>query len=681
MPYRGIIVASAILFSHAPDAAIVQADASSSSTACDLPSVDCVYGLWSSPSCGCECIPPYCRDGSGACTLPNGCVGRPWGECAVGVDCPWWDADDDDSGGDPRYCDTGPDVPAGVWVVHATLGGCCAAHHPGSAACGAGPAAATVGVDADAPDDGDDDDGDDDDPFEYVTIKFTVGDLPAEVVGAEDAGDLKAEMLFVMRWALTNLSERVEILKVTSIEEDLVLTVMPTTAAAGGEDGAFSVYYDVTVVRHPTESLGKIIIAGLRDMYPEIMEWLSGGSSRQYLVCCVYLNWCYDGGANDGTFALCSGTNEMVAWTVRFADLPSALNWEGLVRELVGIYKETLMGVERLDIVDVEVNVFDIPSPDGGNEIVSKIVTFNFTVVDKFGMNFGPVIDETLQNSKNDTLSRIQGYLDTSTTLDLAVCIDGDGAYAVCPPQELEHPFLLPFWAIITLAAVSVVLCCCISWCIFSYLNQRDESKNERNMITYIQTGKNYDNIRRRRRPLPQQRHTPSTLQSHRSRESAPPRHNETRSTRRLEHRDSNTEYLEAMPSFVFPDGKETQPKHDDGTLYLENMPSFVFDHSDALPSHLPLPADGHQEVDDTLYLENMPSFVFSHGDARPPHLPLPADGYRENPIDLSSKSDPVGFPKNCSRSDDPDEFHQYGGNCPPQRPLPSVQRKLLLEP
>jgi hypothetical protein len=366
----------------------------------------------------------------------------------------------------------------------------------------------------------------------------------------------------------------------------------------------------------------------------------------------VYLNWCYDGGANDGTFDLCSGTDETVAWTVRFADLPSALDWEGLVRELIGIYKETLMGVERLDIVDVEVNVVDLPYPDGGNETVAKDVTFDFIFIDKSGINFGPFIIETLQNSKNDTLSRIQGYLDTSTTLDLAVCIDGDGAYAVCPkpvaePQEWENPFLLPLWAIITLAAASVVLCCCISWCIISYLNQRDESKNERNMATYIQTGKNHDNIRRRRRPLPQQRHAPSRPRSQMPRESAPPRHYETRSTRRLEHRDPNTEYLEAMPSFVFPDGKETQPK----------------------------------QVDDILYLESMPSFVFDHGDTRPPHLPLPADGHRENPVDLSSKPDLGGVPENGYWSDDAEEFHQYGGNCPPQRPLPTVQRKLLLEP
>ena len=237
MSFRGIIVASAMLISHAPDAAIAQAvdTSSSSSAACDLPSVDCVYGLWSSSSCACECIPPYCVDGSGSCTLPDGCVGRPWGDCAVGVDCPWWDDDDDD--GD--YCDTGPDIPPGVWVVHATRGGCCAAHHPGSAAaCEAGGgSAAAAGADA-APDD----DDDDDDPFEYVTIKFTVGDLPADVVGSEDdAGDLKAEMSFVMRRALTDLAEKVEILKVTSIEEDLVLTVMPTTtattAAGGGRTG------------------------------------------------------------------------------------------------------------------------------------------------------------------------------------------------------------------------------------------------------------------------------------------------------------------------------------------------------------------------------------------------------------------------------------------------------------
>ena len=48
----------------------------------------CQNGIFSTETCGCQCIPPYCPDLIGDCTQPtNSCGGNPWTECVKGVDC------------------------------------------------------------------------------------------------------------------------------------------------------------------------------------------------------------------------------------------------------------------------------------------------------------------------------------------------------------------------------------------------------------------------------------------------------------------------------------------------------------------------------------------------------------------------------------------------------------------
>ena len=72
----------------------------------------CQNGLWNRNECKCECIPPYCVDQLGDCTIPsNNCGGNPWAGCTkgyalVGGDCPWYPNLLDPQGD----CTTGSDV-------------------------------------------------------------------------------------------------------------------------------------------------------------------------------------------------------------------------------------------------------------------------------------------------------------------------------------------------------------------------------------------------------------------------------------------------------------------------------------------------------------------------------------------------------------------------------------------
>jgi hypothetical protein len=643
MSSRGISSAIVlVLIASLPAVSISQTVASSSSTpsaSCiDLePNGGCVYGLWNATSCVCTCIPPYCVDvDTGACTNPTGCVGRPFGDCTRDVDCPWWN--------DGAYsCDNGPDVPVGV-IIHATLRECCDVHHYGSTACDVNTAgtveddtAAAVVVDGTSSAAGGvDDDGNNstnDDGYETITIKFTVGNLD-KGIGMGNMIELKSEMAFVLRRVLSDLSDYVEDLKVTSIEESPNL--LTTGGGEGGGDAVstttvVSVYYDITVLVYPNVDFGSIIIAGLRDMYPEILDWISEGSSRTYIVCgCVYLNWCYDGEMNDGTFSTCSNPSntETATWNFQVANIPIELDWENSLQYIVGIFEDAIRK-SGMDIVEVRINnVLDVPSPDGGGETFTRVITLDFIFVEEIGADYQSIVTETLTETQNDNLQQIQSYFDTSTTLDLEWCVDDNGAYAVCPeePQQVVRTgsFLLPIWAITTLAATSVVLCCCVSWCFISYLNQRDAANDRRNIGTYIQRGKKMNNtIPRRRRQPPKRRRAVSRPKPHRRRKRSPRKYYETGSIRRLEYIDPDIKNLEAMPSSELSQGKKTQPK-----------------------------------FNDTLHLENMPSFVFDHGNANPPQQQLT-----------------VG-----DRYDDEESYH-FDDNRPTQQPFSTVQRKLMLEP
>lgn len=423
-----------------------------------------------------------------------------------------------------------------------------------------------------------------DSEYEMVPIKFSVSGMP-DVVNMRE---LKAEMLLVLKRVLTDLMEKVQDLKITNVEENLLLTMMPQNRRNAAQNGDYDVYYDVTVVRQPNKKFGPIIIAGLRDSYDVIIQEIEDCTNMKYFYYGVDLNWCTDN-SGEQTFGVCSRTDERVLVKFRLANLPAELNLQNLIRQVIGFYKAILGGVEKLEIIDIEQQkVVDLS--DGGD--TAQDVFLDIVAVRKFDVaDFGPAINDKLQSSKSDVLNRIQSYTDTSTDLDLNWCLNGDGAYAVCP-QPHDSRFSLPNWAIITLTVVSVVLSSCICWCILAYMKQRDEFKNERNMVSYIHTGQNYNKERRPNRPpQPPRRRDRPMLQSHRPRDLRPPQYHETRSIRRLE--------------------EEEPPQH----LMLTN---------------------------DTTYLENMPSFVFDNGNGRPPPQLMLANG-EDYVEDLSSKPDPDG--------------------------------------
>lgn len=77
------------------------------------------------------------------------------------------------------------------------------------------------------------------------------------------------------------------------------------------------VFYDVTLVQWDGEEYGPIIITGFRDLRPEIMDMVAGGSSRTYLVLGF---WCYDEDGedtiDDDAYVMCSANMQLLVFTL-----------------------------------------------------------------------------------------------------------------------------------------------------------------------------------------------------------------------------------------------------------------------------------------------------------------------------------------------------------------------------
>lgn len=577
----------------------VDTNANSNSN-CPTPDVDCMSGLWNTIACACDCIPPYCADSTdGACREATGCVGRPWGECIVGISCPWWKTIistytataattattsvvvEEES----ALCQSGTDIPPGVYVLFASQREC----------------ELQVSSDVNAAV------GSDNTGFEIVTLKFTVDGLPSNVP-SDDMDTLEEEMEYVTRWALTTLAERmgdeliiknIEEKNSTMIEEGVTIA---NDASNQGEmtTSSSSVYYDVTLVQRNGEKYGPIIINGLKDLYPEILEMIAGRSSQMYLVYGVELFWCYDEDGDDmiyNTSIMCSANTETVAYTIRFDNVPlvsrnqtlTSSDWDGLIDEVIIDYRNTLQGVDRLDIVDIKIaDVVNLHPDDGDTNTYTKDVKLDIVVVDRLATDFSPIIKSTLLNTKNSTLELIQSS-DTSSKLNLSWCVNDNGQFTECSKRLNDEAddkgrlilrdvtmgaAVLPVWAIIAIAVACVVVCCCSCWCLLAYLNQRDESKNERNMVTYINTGRNciQTNTTKNKRQK-------TMIQKRRTRTIARRRSTQARPIQRHDNGDLENGYDHHNrhhhdPSFVDEVEEIAQPID---TLYMEQMPSFVF--------------------------------------------------------------------------------------------------------
>lgn len=225
---------------------------------CDTLAIECRNGLFNRETCQCDCIKPFCRDAAGECSVPtSNCGGNPWAECEKGRSCPWWP-----STLTAESCTTGPNVPAGVWEIHETRARCCERNFPGSDWC-----VPETELEAASS------------PTKYPTIVVEEDDIEVvplrfDLVNVPEAGlslsALKAEMTTILKRVLVRLSERVDVIRITKVEE----TVRAKYSARGLREVErrrdVTMYFDVHVVRVDGMRFGPIIVQEIQDSYSEI---------------------------------------------------------------------------------------------------------------------------------------------------------------------------------------------------------------------------------------------------------------------------------------------------------------------------------------------------------------------------------------------------------------------------
>jgi len=242
------------------------------------PAKGCSNGMYNSETCQCDCIPPFCRDAMGECNQPlNNCGGNPWQDCELGVNCPWWV-----STIASETCITGNSVPAGIWEIYPSRSDCCVQSYPYSKVCDAdeGTSAPTKYPTIAPPPK---------EEFEIVPIKFSVMGLPDDV----RMRDLKNQMTIVLKRILTDLQDVFPDLKISKVEERVVIERQRRLAVDErilAKD--VDVYFDVYVVNVNQKRWGPIIIAELQDSYGDIMDKIATFQGVEYFNEGVDMNWC-----------------------------------------------------------------------------------------------------------------------------------------------------------------------------------------------------------------------------------------------------------------------------------------------------------------------------------------------------------------------------------------------------
>jgi hypothetical protein len=420
----------------------------------------CTNGLYSDSACKCLCVPAYTLDSAGDCTTKVSAVGggvieNPFASCTINVDCPWWS--------DPmrlEKCDSGSEIPDGIYTLDWTREECCKRHHPDSKYCNA--EAAEGGGSG-----GDPDDFVDLSLFEVIPVKFSISNLPDD--DTIDITNLKEKVRNVLKDVVLGLTRRVT----TDLEVSSVQETTRFFGDEGGENllGGIDVYYDVKVIRVPDQEFAPLIIQEVIDSYENILEDI-----QDYVLTEVYVNICMEDDSalevEGSSFNRCTVQAEEVTIKFRFKDLPQEIVdntklFDNIKMEIVEAYKELLTddddasidGMILLSILDKG----DVSLPDG---IID--VSFGILVRSINGdVTYASAIEEKITISRQVIVDRIQKFTDKNPNRNVNWCTKEKGALTVCTPGEvvaLAKPFPPWKYAVIVIGCVVgviVLICLC----------------------------------------------------------------------------------------------------------------------------------------------------------------------------------------------------------------------------
>jgi len=498
----------------------------------------------------------------------------------------------------------------GIWEIYSSKEVCCNVEHPYSTSCNTSSQSdSTISQQQQQA-------TEDDDIYEVIPIKFTLNNLPSDV----DIRKLKEEMTTILKRILVDLQDRVQDLKVSNVQENLVLNVNSGDQQGSVSSGTVSrdVYFDVAVVKsQQQERWGPVIIAGIKDSYDIILDRIRQWTDEEYFGYNIGFNMCTE---DNGSFGMCTSKDERVPAKFRLSNVPIdyGLDMSDLIQQVVLIYKNLLKEEDQLDIINIEVsNEINLSSDKGEEETVTKDVFLDIIMKPQPGISdFSQVAKKKLSTSRNEILDGIQSYTDsTYSDYNIDWCIDNENAYNAggCPYSLSTTTLLLPIWAIITIAVGSLIACIICCYIIRCSKRRRSDLKNDANLVSYIESGKLASKTEQQM-AAGKQRATRRPSQA----PLPPPRRRtidyDNRPTSRSRRRTMDSYDDDNRPRLSRAQSKRSRsrshrmlqqhddlPRKQDTDYYLENGESFVFDGVEMVdpPQVLAITNGGDEVVDD----------------------------------------------------------------------------------
>ena len=433
------------------------------------------------------------------------------------------------------------------------------------------------------------------DELQTIPLRLSLLGLPLNI---ENQSGFKETMTRELKIALTREAERLGV-KVTNFKTNIFNRKIRRLQGDAEQTQTMKLYYDLEVVKDPGQRPATALIQAIRDGRDQMLNDLQASTSyylSNFDLCATSTSGLYD----DSDFDVCTLNHAIVPVAFSVNNLHPDVDQDELNEELLMIYSDVLSKINGLEVASLSLKKVDETSS-------GRDVFFDVDVIDFDGSNWRAKIESELENeaTKNGIFDKVRQYLIDSLGAsgeDVDVCVDDQGMISMDCASIKSSRFKLPTWAIITIASVSAALALgiCISICICTYQDAKDEQDMKYSINTFVKDPEEWregmirerkkrvapspNRLPHRRRKERRSRHR-SPRRSKHHRERSPQRRRSTKRIKQREHRER--EKLPALPPplLALPPPPESPPPQ---VLALPApQPVYGYDQSQSTPENI----------------------------------------------------------------------------------------------
>lgn len=424
---------------------------------------------------------------------------------------------------------TGSSIPPGIWKIYLNLEYCCSANFPYSQVCKAAmltttapatngpsspPSSPVAGASQSPSSAANNSAAPVDNGMEYETIplKFSLIGLPNDI---SNIREFKDAMLEELKNILTEVANAIA-MTITGVSESNGPSSNGRALQSAAQNFAsnptqtINLYYDVSVVKNPSEQYPRILIQALRDRHDQILSQIQeytdsiGYDDLSNFDLCTTSSATSD--PEEDSFDLCTLDNQIVSIKFSASNLSPEMDPKDLENDLIDVYTDILSRIDGLDMKSIDLDKI-VENQDGVDAY------FNVDVI-RNGRDWKNIVTNALQKeaARNQILDEVQKY----SALDengepLEWCVNDLGVFTTDCAVVTINKFAIPNWAIIAIAvSLGVILCCLlISCCICARQKSRDDDATKDNFQAFVADPEKWRRIQheeRRKRLAPSRR-------------------------------------------------------------------------------------------------------------------------------------------------------------------------------